>query len=256
MVLVQSILLGLIAFIGNHDYALGTNMISRPIVLGPLVGIALGDVQQGVILGATLELFFLGAVSVGAYLPPNVLVGGVLGTAFAISLNKGTEVAITLAFPIALLVTAIQNVILSVIMPMIAQIADRYAKKGSYRGVEFIHIIIGMSTCLISGIIVFLGYYIGSNRIENFVNKIPKVITDGLGIATGLLPALGFAMLAKMIMNKNVIPYFFLGFVLSSYMKIPVSGIAIIGLIIIFTKFNFKFDDRVSEVQEVDNNDF
>ena len=89
--IVQAILLGLIAFIGKCDLATGTNMIQRPIVLGPLVGLVLGDLQAGITIGATLELFFLGAVSVGAYIPPNVIVGGVLGTAFAISTGQGTE---------------------------------------------------------------------------------------------------------------------------------------------------------------------
>lgn len=37
---------------------------------------------------------------------------------------------------------------------------------------------------------------------EHFVEAIPEVITDGLTIAT-YLPAIGFAMLAQMIMNKN-----------------------------------------------------
>ncbi|EQC79661.1 PTS system, mannose-specific IIC component [Enterococcus sp. HSIEG1] len=71
------------------------------------------------------------------------------------------------------------------------------------------------------------------------VNAIPSVITDGLSIATGMLPAIGFAMLARMVMNKEVVPFFFLGFVLSAYFQIPVVGIAIIGLITIFVKINF-----------------
>ena len=67
--IVQAILLGLIAFIGKCDLATGTNMIQRPIVLGPLVGLVLGDLSAGITIGATLELFFLGSISVGAYIP-------------------------------------------------------------------------------------------------------------------------------------------------------------------------------------------
>jgi len=40
-------------------------------------------------------------------------------------------------------------------------------------------------------------------------------------------------------MNKEVVPFFFLLFVLSAYFQIPVVGIAIIGLITIFVKINF-----------------
>ena len=48
------------------------------------VGLVLGDLHQGLVIGASLELFFMGAVSIGAYVPPDTIVGGVLATAFAI----------------------------------------------------------------------------------------------------------------------------------------------------------------------------
>ena len=86
--MLQAFLLGCVAFIGKCDLATGTNLIQRPIVLGPLVGLILGDFQMGIVVGATLELAFLGQVSVGAYIPPNVIVGGVLGTALQLLQEK------------------------------------------------------------------------------------------------------------------------------------------------------------------------
>lgn len=254
--IVQAILLGLIAFIGKCDLATGTNMIQRPIVLGPLVGLVLGDLQAGITIGATLELFFLGAVSVGAYIPPNVIVGGVLGTAFAISTGQSTEAAITLAMPIALIAQAVDNVMFSLVRPLLAQMADRYAAKGNAKAVCVIHMCTGFLTCSILFLLTFLGFAIGSSKMETFLNLIPAVVTDGLSIATGLLPALGFAMLARMIMNKNVVPYFFLGFVLSAYFGVPMVGIAIIGLIIIFTTISFKPQTQTVDTVEVEDDDF
>ena len=52
--MVEALLLGLVAFIAQSEYALGTSLISRPIVTGLLTGLVLGDVQTGVIMGATL----------------------------------------------------------------------------------------------------------------------------------------------------------------------------------------------------------
>ena len=48
----------------------------------------------------------------------------------------------------------------------------------------------------------------------------------------GLLPAIGFGLLMQMIMNKEVACFFFLGYMLSVYLNIPVTGIAIFGGII------------------------
>jgi PTS system mannose-specific IIC component len=49
--------------------ALLQSMISRPIVIGPLVGWALGDPMGGLFVGAPLELLWSGAANLGAALP-------------------------------------------------------------------------------------------------------------------------------------------------------------------------------------------
>ena len=214
--MLKAFLLGCIAFLGKCDLATGTNQLQRPIILGPLVGLVLGDLDAGIKIGATLELAFLGSYSVGAFIPPNVIVGGVLGTAFAI-------------------VT------------------------GNVHMVSVIHMATGFLTCTVLFLMVFLGFSVGSDAMKKFVEAIPAVITNGLTIATGLLPAIGFAMLAQMIMNKKVIPFFFLGFVLSAYFKLPVVGIALLGLIIIFTTIDFtgkKTQLATGVVEEDDDDDF
>ena len=69
--LTQAILVGLVGAFGGLDYQLGTLYAFRPIVLCPLVGLVLGDLQTGLAVGASLELLFMGSVSIGAYVPPN-----------------------------------------------------------------------------------------------------------------------------------------------------------------------------------------
>src|SRR5258708_35616816 len=97
------ILITLIAMFGHSEDFLGTTLINRPLVLGPLVGLVLGDLSQGIIIGATLELIFMGNIKVGAAIPPDVITGGVLGTAFAIMSGKGPAIALALALPISIL---------------------------------------------------------------------------------------------------------------------------------------------------------
>src|SRR2546423_822087 len=46
-------------------------MLSRPIVLAPVLGWALGDARGGLVLGVPLELLFLGGVNLGGSLPDN-----------------------------------------------------------------------------------------------------------------------------------------------------------------------------------------
>lgn len=77
--MLQAILIGLIVFIGKADYFIGTAMFGRPLVLGALVGIVLGDIPTGVMIGFQLELIFMGMQAIGASIPPDMIVGSVLG---------------------------------------------------------------------------------------------------------------------------------------------------------------------------------
>lgn len=74
-----------------------------------------------------------------------------------------------------------------------------------------------------------------------------------------MIPALGFAMLARLLINKKVAPYFFLGFVLMAYLKVPVTGIAILGAIVAVVMVNMTQQpvQRASAAQGVnDDEDF
>ncbi|KAF1300590.1 MULTISPECIES: PTS mannose/fructose/sorbose/N-acetylgalactosamine transporter subunit IIC [Enterococcus] len=256
--LTTALLIGLVGFLGPMDFAIGSNLLNRPIIMGPLVGLILGDFTQGIIIGASLELIFMGAVSVGAYLPPDVIVGGVLGTAFAISLGKGIGAAVTIAMPIAMLSLAIGN-LLSIVFPMIAHVGDRYAEEGKAGGITGALWSVGLIECFRRGVLCFVGYYLGSTRIEQVLDMIPQPIIDGLEVSANLLPAIGFAILLQMILNKSILPYFFLGFLLSSYLKVPVLGVALFGLILVFIMYNNKANTQqpiATDGEVLDDDDF
>ena len=139
--------------------------------------------------------------------------------------------------PIAMLSLAIGN-LTSVIFPAIAHIGDRYAKEGKPGGITASMWGIGLIECTRRGILCFLGYYAGSAGMKALLSVIPQNIINGLQVAANMLPAIGFAILLEMIMNKTVLPYFFLGFLLSAYLKVPVLGVALFGLIIVFVRFH------------------
>lgn len=65
MSIIQALLLGLLGGIGIWDSRVGGMwMIDRPLVLGPLVGLILGDFTTGIIVGGSLELIMMGVVGI------------------------------------------------------------------------------------------------------------------------------------------------------------------------------------------------
>lgn len=248
-----ALLLALVAMLGNGEYFLGSSMLSRPLVMCTLAGLIMGDIHQGIIMGATLELAFVGSFSIGASIPPEIISGSVLGTAFAIGAGKSTAVALTLGIPIASLVLIIKNLCFIFILPYFVHKADSYAEEGNAKGVDKMNILGGFfSINLPIGLVVGISFLLGSPVIKSFLTIIPKFIIDGLGIATGLLPAFGFALLLKMMVNKNNVTFFILGFALAVYMKIPVTGVAIFGacLALILTGYSTFKDKALTSVKE------
>jgi PTS system N-acetylgalactosamine-specific IIC component/PTS system mannose-specific IIC component/fructoselysine and glucoselysine-specific PTS system IIC component len=55
-------------------------MISRPIVVGAVLGYAMGDVKSGLFIGAVIELVWISVIPVGFSVPPDVAVSAVLAS--------------------------------------------------------------------------------------------------------------------------------------------------------------------------------
>src|SRR5580698_6851831 len=164
---------------GHSEDFLGTTLLSRPLVLGPLVGAVLGDLTQGVIIGATLELIFMGNIKVGAAIPPDVITGGVLGTTFAILSGKGPAIALALAIPISILAEMVLSG-LFVFRSAFNKKFMAYAAEGNYRKVQRLHVLSGLLKPLLMGAITFLSLQLGAGAMKALLDLIPGWVSAGL----------------------------------------------------------------------------
>lgn len=249
--LLSSFLIVLIVLFGHSEDFLGTTLLSRPLVLGPLVGLVLHDLHQGIVIGATLELIFMGNIKVGAAIPPDVITGGVLGTAFAILSGKGPAIALALAIPISILAEMVLSG-LFVFRSALSKKFNQYAEEGNYKKVQQLHILSGLLKPLLMGLITFLALELGAPAMKSFLDRIPSWVNTGLQVAGNMLPALGFALLMNLLFNKKVAPWFFLGFLLAAWLKLPVLAIGGLGLIValIITNNTPKTDTTGEEEEE------
>lgn len=233
--LITAISLGFLGFfiMAVEKCFTGVSMFMRPIVVGALTGIVMGDIPTGVIIGGTLELAFLGNVSIGAAMPPEFITGTVLAAAFSIDQGTGIKNAITLGLPIATLMVIIQNAVFVFVYPFVIKIADRFANEGEADKVGWTQFICGFFTrALPIGLVIGFSYYFGSSAISALLNAIPEFVKKGMTISTGIMPALGFAILLRMMINKKMAVFYILGFILAAYLKLPSLAISILGFII------------------------
>ncbi len=232
--LVKAIMLGILAGLGQLDSRIaGDNMLQRPIVLGVLVGVILGDIQTGIIMGGSLELVMMGFVGIGVSTPADVNVGGILGTAFAILSHLDIKTAVALALPIAILANFV-GIFVRTVNSAFQHMADRYADQGDDKGVARTLWYGAALFFICPALVVFLGVMFGSDAAAQLVKMIPEQIMQGLKVASGALPAIGMALLLDLTYNKKYWAYLVLGFVLAGYLKLDSLAIAIIGVIIAY----------------------
>lgn len=235
--LIQALLLALWAGIAGVDLFNGLTHIHRPIVTGLVVGLILGDVTTGLIIGGTLELIWMGMVPLAGAQPPNVVIGGVIGTAFGIITGQDPNVAIGVAIPFAVAVQGLITLFFTIFAPVMHK-ADKFALEGNYRGIERINYL-GISILFtFYAIIAFLPIYFGAEKAAAFVQTIPEWIINGLSIAGGIMPAIGFAMLLSIMMKVEYVMFFIVGFILAAYLNLPILAIALIGLAIALYDYN------------------
>lgn len=247
--MLQALLVGLIAGIGILDErVLGATLFGRPIVLSVFVGLVLGDIKQGIIIGAQLELIWMGIAGIGVSTPPDYVTGGVIGTALAIISHRGIGVALTIAVPVAVLAANLGTLV-RVVNLWFSHKADKYAETANFKGVNMMLLLPTILFFLSTFIPTFLAMLLGASKINIIINAIPKVILEGLTVAGNLLPAVGFALLLDMLFSKKMFIFFFLGFLMCSYLKLNITGIAVIAvcLAIIIVLFGGSNKDKAEK---------
>ena len=242
----QAILIGIVYYLGTNGTPwltlLGSTTIVKPLVAGTVVGTILGHPVEGCIIGAAINLPYLAFISAGGTMPVDIGLAGTLGTALAIAANVSPDIAVTLAIPIGLLGTIIWVAHMSVDIVFV-HMADKAAEDGNLEKINFIHIIlpqiIMFAMCVIP---VTLGTYFGADAVKSAVDSLGGTPLHVLQVIGGILPALGIAMNLKSMGGKNVILFFILGFLMTTYFHLEVLVISIFAFIIayIYTELSMK----------------
>ncbi|WDT65715.1 PTS sugar transporter subunit IIC [Companilactobacillus crustorum] len=245
--LYKAIILGIIGIIVVWDSRLfGRLNVEQPLIASTLVGIALGDVTKGLMVGATLELISLGLVNVGAAAPPDMALGSIIAAAFAILSGASAQTALTIAIPIAVL-GQLLAIVLRMAISSFNVMANRYIDEGKFKSATNLHIIWGSALYAISYFVpIFISIYFGTGLVKQIVSVIPKWLTSGLTVASAVLPAYGFALLLSTMLSKKMAPYFFIGFLITAYANISVTGIALFAILIAILLDQIIYKDKSS----------
>ncbi len=238
--MIKALLVALVAGICKIDNRIfGMTMIQRPLIVGTLVGFIYGDPIAGMMFGAQFELLSMGLVGIGAHSGmPEITLGSALCTAFALGSGTGLDVALTLALPISTFGTTVGYVTWIPLNHILSERSKRAAEVADTRTMEICQWLGLFNYFFFPALVTFIGMLVGAPLFEYLIEIMPVFITDGIKVANGMLPALGFALLMQLTYTRKLAPYLFIGFVAVALMGLSNVGVAIVGAILAILVFN------------------
>jgi mannose/fructose/N-acetylgalactosamine-specific phosphotransferase system component IIC len=190
-------------------------MISRPIVIGPVVGIFLGDPYTGLIVGAFIELLWINRFAIGAYIPPNDSIAAVLITAGSILAGRElghlsrelVTLAILLFVPCAIIG---QKMDIWVVKSndRLSEKAVEDAEAGDIRGLSRKHIVRIISICFGNVAFIFIFLLLGITLLVRVFPLLPANLLKALTYTYYFLPILGVSVALNTIKVRGAVPVF------------------------------------------------
>lgn len=237
----QAILIGFMYYFSDSPWPIGCGywVWQRPLVAGFITGCILGDPVTGTVIGATMNLIYLGYMSVGGSIPGDMALAGYLGTALAIGAKLDAKSALALAIPLGMLGTIVWVSRMS-ISSIFAHWADKYAEKGDIKGVSLMNFVPAQIMLFLFKVpIIAIACIYGPNLVKGVIDFLGSGVLHALTVVGGMLPALGIALNLRAILKKTTFPYFILGFALCVYLKLDIVAISIFGGVLAFLHMQF-----------------
>jgi mannose/fructose/N-acetylgalactosamine-specific phosphotransferase system component IIC len=176
-------------------------MISRPIIIGPLIGWMCGDFVQGMMMGSILELIWINTLPLGASIPLDAAATTVVATATSIFLgqwwsgNQSTTIVLGIcyAMPLGMIIKKL-DIFVRRFSNQLVYYADKYAKEDNLFMIQAMVILAVLLIVLKYFLFYFISIYLGIYIFHLIVPQLSESLLAGLGQARILLIALGLAM--------------------------------------------------------------
>ena len=219
--IIQALLVFVVAFIMGIDQFSFLESLYQPIVTCPIIGAILGNLELGIVVGGAYQLVQIGSMPMGGAQPPNAIMGGIMATVFAVSLNMeasadGVGAALGLAVPFAVFGQYVVTLTFTLFSGMMTK-ADKYAEEANVKGIRNINLLEMGFLGVLFGVIAVAGLYGGTalgDTLREFSKSFSWVMA-GLDAAGGAMKFVGFAILMKVMMSGEMWGFLLAGFAMS-----------------------------------------
>ncbi|MGQ7167656.1 PTS galactosamine transporter subunit IIC [Escherichia sp. R-CC3] len=215
--LLQGLSLAALVFVLGIDFWLEALFLFRPIIVCTLTGAILGDIQTR----------------------HNRV--GRLNTVIAWSTGVDAKTAIGLGLPFSLLMQYVILFFYSAFSLFMTK-ADKCAKEADTAAFSRLNWTTMLIVASAYAVIAFLCTYLAQGAMQALVKAMPAWLTHGFEVAGGILPAVGFGLLLRLMFKAQYIPYLIAGFLFVCYIQVSnLLPVAVLGAgFAVYEFFNAK----------------
>ncbi len=218
-------------FITSLVFFMGLNFytIARPLFSGLVVGLILGNPMDGMLIGAGVNLIFMGFISAGGAQAGDFNLAGTVGVALALASNATVDQAIVMASLLSV-VGNFRWILWLTVNSTWTHMTEKAIQEGNTKKMVFFNLVPSQLLSFAIGFTpVFLACYYGPTVVNAALEALPVWALNGLTVIGKMLPALGICMNLRNLLNKNTIAFYLIGFLLSMYFNLSIVVIAVFG---------------------------
>lgn len=233
----------------------GFYIVGRPLVAGLLVGLAFGDVKNGILCGLAVQAVFIANLSTGGATNSEITYAAYGGIGLAMATTKNPAIAVTLAIFIGQTFGLIFYNGRMALYSFWNTRAEKAAHNNDDSQIVLNHLVYPqITTFLLRAVPVFLAIFYGKGLVNWLINSIPAIVTHIIQVLGGVLPALGIAMLMSIVIkNKAHFIFFFAGFVLLAFAKLSMIAIVFIAALVAYLYYVATAKNNQPAASSADN---
>ena len=231
------LLIVIVALLAGMEGILDEFQFHQPLVACTLIGLVSGHLQEGIILGGSLQMIALGWANIGAAVAPDAALASVASSIIMVlALDGGTadpttaiNTSIALAVPLSV-AGLFLTMICRTLATGIAHIMDASAENGDFAAIERWQVI----AILMQGVRIAIPAaclcFIPSEAVTSALNAMPAWLSGGMAVGGGMVASVGYAMVINMMATKETWPFFALGIVLAALSELTLIALGVIGI--------------------------
>lgn len=230
--IIAIILVIIVAFLAGMEGILDQFQFHQPLVACSLIGLVTGNLEAGVVLGGTLQMIALGWANIGAAVAPDAALASVASAIILVLGGQGiagVSTAIAVAIPLAVAGLFLTMIVRTLAVPIV-HMMDAAAEKGNIRTIEVLQVVAICMQGLRIAIPAAALLFIPATTVQSALNSMPEWLTTGMAIGGGMVVAVGYAMVINMMANREVWPFFIIGFVVAAISQLTLIALGALGI--------------------------